>query len=163
MDLICYVSVYLPVKGWSMIVYGPEGPEYTGNGQPNLLQALKDAIDESNATEIPLDIPGLCFCPACNGIAMAGEKCDCGYEPPEYVEKERKWVALVARMNNPWKMRIIGCDHVMYPSTRVLKEIFAPINGVRLYYMVARHEPGMKSWDIRFTDDKKWAGELWAA
>jgi hypothetical protein len=98
-DMAMFVSVYLPVKGWSMVVYGREGPEYTGMGQPTLVAALRDAINESNDTGYPLDVHGLVECPVCNGIAMHAEICDCGYMSQAYIDRTAEWKRLMAKLD----------------------------------------------------------------
>lgn len=108
-----FVSVYLPVKGWAMVVYGPEGPEYTGMGG-SLAQALHDAINESNDTGYELQVHDLYFCPECKRIAMRTEKCACDYMPKQYTERQRKWDALRAKFeannlhNGPLDQEIFG-------------------------------------------------------
>jgi hypothetical protein len=91
-----FVSVYLPVKGWAMIVYGPEGPQYTGNGRATLVEALGDAIDESNSSEIPLDVHGLITCSSCGGIATQDEVCDCGFKSQLYLDHRAKFETAIA-------------------------------------------------------------------
>lgn len=93
-----YVSVYLPVKGWAMVVYGPEGPEYTGMGG-SLASALHDAINESNETGYELQVQNLYICPVCNGVAMQYNKCDCGYMPQSYIDKQHEWDVALAKIN----------------------------------------------------------------
>jgi hypothetical protein len=90
-----FVSVYLPVKGWAMVVYGDDGPSYTGMGHSTLQAAINEAICESKDTKLPLQITGLYICPKCFNVAMITEKCDCGHESPEYIEKRKVWDALL--------------------------------------------------------------------
>jgi hypothetical protein len=81
-----------------MVVYGPEGPEYTGMGG-SLAQALYDAINESNDTGYELQVHNLYLCPKCNGIAMQYNPCDCGYKPQSYIDKQAEWDKVMAVIN----------------------------------------------------------------
>ena len=93
-----FVGVYLPVKGWAMIVYGPEGPEYTGTGG-TLAQALQEAIHVSNDEGYELQVHDLYLCPKCNGIAMEYNPCDCGYSPQSYIDKQIEWDKALAKID----------------------------------------------------------------
>jgi hypothetical protein len=97
-----------------MIVYGQEGPEYTGIGRLTLQEAIDDAVKESKDTGYKIDIKGLCICPNCYKTAIETEICDCGYQSPTYLAKKQAFEDLLAKIkeqglhNCPQDQEIFG-------------------------------------------------------
>jgi len=93
-----YASIYLPIKGWAAVCYGPHGPEYTGCGRATIYQAIQDALQIADDENCPIDIHGLQECPSCHGWMLYTETCDvCGYKSQYRIDLDAKILAMQAR------------------------------------------------------------------
>lgn len=92
-----FASIYLACKGWTAVLYGPEGPEYTGYGSGSIYDALREALHIAEDENVHIDVSGLVFCPVCQGMMLNTQRCDCGYKPQYVLDYEAKVQALYKR------------------------------------------------------------------
>jgi hypothetical protein len=93
-----FASIYRACKGWTAVLYGPEGPMYTGYfGSDSIYDALKEALYIAESENVQIDVHGLVICPVCNGMMLTTQVCDCGYKPQYVIDFEAKLAVLQER------------------------------------------------------------------